>query len=139
MVISTSNEKRFVDVGSEGIWKSVLSTAEIHLSYMAKEIPLALTFLNTGSCHSKTAFETARQFNLLRDAFSQIPPSEAIYDKDNPALLAPWAGNLSGIVTSCGNLYTTSDGKDLLHEIVAILTYAHYLKVDISSLGWSNK
>lgn len=139
MVIETSNQKRFVDVGSEGIWKSVLSTAEIRLSHMAKEIELALTFLNTGACHHKTAFETARQFNLLRDAFSQIPPDEAIYDKDNLSLQAPWNDNLSGIVTSCGNLYITSDGKDLLHEVVAILTYAHYLEVDVDSVGWSSR
>ena len=139
MVITTSNEKRFVDVGSESIWKSVLSTVEIRLNYMIKEIPFALKFLNTGTCNSKDAFETARQFNLIRDALSQIPPREAIYDKDNMSLQATWIENLSGIVTSCGNLYTTSDGKDLLYEVVAILTYAHYLKVDISSLGWSNK
>lgn len=139
MVITTSNEKRFVDVGSEGIWKSVLSTAEIRLSHMKKEIPLALKFLNTGACNNKDAFETARQFNLLRDAFSQIPPTEAIYDKDNLSLTAPWKDNLSDIVTSCGNLYTTSDGKDLLHEVVAILTYAHYLEVEVESLGWSSR
>ena len=36
MVITTSNEKRFVDVGSESIWKSVLSTVEIRLNYMIK-------------------------------------------------------------------------------------------------------
>ncbi len=139
MVIETSNEKRFVDVGSEGIWKSVLSTAEIRLSHMKNEIKLALTFLKTGACSHIVAFETARQINLLRDAFSQIPPFEAIYDKDDMTLTAPWADNLSGIVTSCGNLYTTSDGKDLLHEVVAILTYAYYLEVDVDSVGWSNK
>ena len=139
MVITTSNEKRFIDVGSEGIWKSVLSTAETHLGHMVKEIPLALRFLNTGICGNKDAFETARQFNLLRDAFSQLSPVDAIYDKDNLSLLAPWANNLSGIVTSCGNLYTTSDGKDLLHEVVAILTYSHYLEVDVESVGWSGE
>lgn len=139
MVITTSNEKRFVDVGSESIWKSVLSTVEIRLNYMIKEIPFALKFLNTGTCNSKDAFETARQFNLIRDALSQIPPREAIYDKDNMSLQAPWIENLSGIVTSCGNLYTTSDGKDLLYEVVAILTYAHYLDVMVLTLGWTAK
>ena len=139
MVITTSNEKRFVDVGSEGIWNSVLSTAEVRLGGMAENIDLALRFLRSGACSKIDAFETARQFNLLRDAFSQIPPNEAIYDKANLSLVAPWSDNLSGIVTSCGNLYTTSDGKDLLHEVVAILTYAHYLGVDVSSLGWSTR
>lgn len=59
-----------------------------------------------------------------------------MYDKESPSAVAPWSDNLSGIVTSCGNLYTTSDGKDLLYEVVCVLTYAHYKKVDVLAEGW---
>lgn len=136
MIIMSSDDKRYVDVGSEAIWYSVLSTAEICLAPMKKKIRLALEFMNTGKCNAKNAHETARQFNLIRDAFSQIAPSNAIYSKDNLSLKAPWNSNLSGIVTSCGNLYTTSDGKDLLYEVVCILTYAHYKNIDVLTEGW---
>ena len=51
-------------------------------------------------------------------------------------MAAPWSNYLSGIVTSCGNLYTTLDGKDLLYEVVCVLTYAYYKKVDVLSQGW---
>ena len=135
MVIMSSDEKRYIDVGSPGIWYSVLSTAEIRLNPMKKEIGLALDFLKTGKCSAQNAHETARQFNLIRDAFSQIAPSNAVYNKENPSMAAPWSNNLSGIVTSCGNLYTTSDGKDLLYEVVCILTYAHYKKVNVLTQG----
>lgn len=135
MIIMSSDGKRYVDVGSEGIWYSVLSTAETRLAPMKKDIRLALDFLNTGKCSAKNAHETARQFNLIRDAFSQIDPLNAVYNKDKPSMAAPWSNNLSGIVTSCGNLYTTSDGKDLLYEVVCILTYAHYKKVDVLTGG----
>lgn len=135
MIIMSSDGKRYVNVGSEGIWYSVLSTAEICLASMKKSISLALDFLHTGKCSSKDAHETARQINLIRDAFSQIAPSNAVYDKENLSVKAPWSGNLSGIVTSCGNLYTTSDGKDLLYEVVCVLTYAHYMEVDVLSDG----
>lgn len=47
---------------------------------------------------------------------------------------APWTRNLSGIVTSCANLYTRANGKDLLFEVFGILTCACYTKVDILSL-----
>lgn len=136
MIITSLDGKRFVDVGSEGIWYSVLSTANTYLSPMKKDIELALEFLRMGKCNSRNAYETARQFNLLRDAFSKIAPYNAIYDMKNPDLQAPWSKNLSGIVTSCGNLYTTADGKDLLYEVVSILTYAHYKKVNVLSQGW---
>lgn len=139
MIIISSDDKRFVDVGSEGIWYSVLSTADVRLIPIKKDIRLALEFLRTGECDAKNAHETARQFNLLRDAFSQIAPFHAVYDMDNPSLQAPWSRNLSDIVTSCGNLYTTSDGKDLLYEIVCILAYAHYKKVNVLSQGWSKR
>ena len=129
MVIMSSDEKRYIDVGNEGIWYSVFSTAEVRLVSMKKEIRLALDFLNTGKCSTKNAHETARQFNLMRDAFSQIAPPDAVYNKDKPSMTAPWSKNLSKIVTSCGNLYTTADGKDLLYEVVCLLTYAHYKKL----------
>lgn len=139
MIITTTDDKRYVDVGSEGIWYSVLSTADIRLASMKKHISFALAFLENGKCSANDAYETARQINLIRDAFSQIAPSNAVYDRDNPTLIAPWSANLSGIVTSCGNLYTTSDGKDLLYEVVCVLTYAHYKGVDVVSQGWRVK
>lgn len=138
MIITTVDSNRSIDVGSAGIWNSVLSTATIRLQSMNKHIHLAMDFLETGKCCFRDAFETARQFNLIRDAFSQIEPSSAVYDRDNILISAPWSKNLSGIVTSCGNLFTTSDGKDLLYEVVAILTYAHYMEVDVESHGWKN-
>lgn len=36
MIIMSSNGEMYVDVGSEGIWYSILSTAEIHLAPMKK-------------------------------------------------------------------------------------------------------
>lgn len=135
MTIMSSDGERYVDVGSYDIWYSVLSTAEVRLAPMKNDIDLALDFLNTGRCSCEKAYETARQFNLIRDAFSQIDPSNAVYNKDKPSMAAPWSNNLSGIVTSCGNLYTTSDGKDLLNEVVCLLTYAHYKKVDVLTAG----
>ena len=53
MIILSSDDKRYVDVGSEDIWYSVLSTAEIRLAPMKKDIRLALDFLNTGKCSAR--------------------------------------------------------------------------------------
>ena len=131
MIIVSSDEGRYVDVGSESIWFSVYSTVEVRLKSIKKEIRHAIHFLETGSCKAMDAYETARQFNLIRDAFAHIKPENAVFNKDDLLLQAPWSNNLSGIVTSCGNLYTTADGKDLLFEVVSILTYAHYMNVDV--------
>lgn len=38
---------------------------------------------------------------------------------------------MSPVITSCANLYTTKDGRDLLFEIVSILCYGYYSNTDI--------
>lgn len=43
----------------------------------------------------------------------------------------PWKGKLSPVITACANLYTTADGKDLLLEVVCILSYAQIKKVSM--------
>lgn len=131
MFIQTTDQQRTVDVGGHDIWYALYSTMTVRLRAISKTIPHALRFLRLGQCPSSAAFATARELNLVRDALSQIRPEQAVYDKDDPGRAAPWSGNVSGIVTSCGNLFLTADGKDLLYELVSILTYAHYANVDV--------
>lgn len=133
MRLISSNLKRSVDVGGSDIWYSIYSTVEKRMGSFKKKIPLAIEFLKTGKCNSENALESARQFNLLRDELAKYPPSKAVYNMDDMSKLAPWADDLSPVVTSCANLYTTADGKDLLYEIVSILTYAYYLNVSVSA------
>lgn len=76
--------------------------------------------------------ETARQFNLIRDELSRYAPEKAVYDFRDLKKKAPWNNNLSSVITSCANLYTTTDGQDLLYEIVSILCYAGVKKVSVS-------
>lgn len=131
MELITLDEKRYVDIGAEDIWNSVYSTALMRLKPIENEITLALEFLKTGSCEFGKSQETARQVNLIRDGLSQIPPEEVIYDYKNINVRAPWSGKISPVVTSCGNMFTTADGKDLLYELVAILTYSYIKKTNI--------
>lgn len=131
MTLISSDSKRYVDIGSEAIWHSVLYTTDLIPRDIVTKIPLAIELLSNRKCSHKDALETARQINLLRDAFSRIAPENVIIGKNNKRLSAGQIANLSPVTTSCGNLYTTSDGKDLLFELVCILTYAHYAEVEV--------
>ena len=94
---------------------------------------MAFDFLQSGKCEGKNGYEVAGQINLIRDALAQVSPDKAVYDIDNPKLLAPWKDNLSPVVTSRANMFTTADGQDLLFEIVSILCYAQVTKTNIVS------
>ena len=100
-----------------------MSTVDIRLKNK-KNISYAVNFLHSGECSAENALETARQFNIIRDELSKFGPDKVIYDSEDLKKEAPWKDNISPVVTSCANFFTTADGKDLLFEIVNILTYA---------------
>lgn len=132
MTIISEDGNRIVDVGTSDILFSVISTINIRLKHAQKKIPLAIRFLESGACEGSDGLETARQFNLIRDQLAGLSPDKAVYDQRDPKKPAPWENNLSSVITSCANLYTTADGKDLLYEIVSILTYGGIVNVKIS-------
>lgn len=132
MIIASSDFKRCVDFGSYAIWHSLYSTVIGCLDQNHESILDAISFLQSGKCSAENAEKTAIQLNMIHDLLAALPPDSAIYDIDNPHIDAPWKNNISPIVTSCANLFTTSDGKDLLFELVSLLTYASVANVSVA-------
>ncbi len=131
MRLISEDGKRVVNIGGSDIWKSLYSTAVSCLGGKRKNYELAFRFLETGKCDGNDGYKVARQINLMRDGLSVFPPENAVYDMDNPKLVAPWKANLNPVITSCANLFTTADGQDLLFEIVCILCYAQIAGISI--------
>ncbi|MGO5168771.1 Imm70 family immunity protein [Bacillota bacterium LCP21S3_D9] len=131
MRIIAQDGKRIVDIGESDIWTCIYSTAVDSFGFGKRKISKALAFMECGECSHIDGYETARQFNLIRDEFAKISPEKAVYNLKDRKKKAPWEGKISPVVTSCANLFTTSDGKDLLYEVVSILTYAQIAKTDI--------
>ena len=131
MTIQSSDSKRFINVGTSDVFLSLYSTVFMRIDKKT-DIQLAIEFLRTGACNIENALECARQFNLVRDRLSQILPENSVYDMRHPENKAPWLGNLSPTITSCANMFITADGKDLLFELVSILTYSYYAKVSVN-------
>ncbi len=135
MTLMSSDGEKFVDVGSETILFSLISTVYMRFQDMQRTVPNALHFLETGKCKASDAIKTAREINLIRDRLSGLSPADAVFDMNNPELEAPWKRSISPVITSCGNLYTTADGKDLLFEIVSLLVYSAQRAKDVCAAG----
>lgn len=131
MRLITTDGNRNVNIGSYEIWHCLYSTVAVKLKDYMNTAPKAFLFLKSGECRSDQAMETAREINLVRDGLAEVSPDDAVYDIDNMDKVAPWKGKLSPVITSCNTMFTTSDGKDLLYEIVSILCYAGIKKVDV--------
>ena len=131
MDIFTSDGNRGFDSGNIEEWNSLLSTIKVRLKDYLNHIPNAINFLEKGICKACDAQKTAREINLIRDQLSQYKPTQAVYDYRFPDKEIPWINSISPIVTSCANLYMTSEGQDLLFELVSILAYASVVDVDV--------
>ncbi len=132
MRLFTSDENRSVDIGTGSIWYSIYSTAYIIFSEDAKEeVSCAMAFLKNGDCLAEDIPLVAKQLTKIQTFFSLINPEMAIYDLHHPEIAPPWKGNIASTVTSCANLYTTADGKDLFTEVIALLQYAAENNVNV--------
>jgi hypothetical protein len=131
MTIYSCDNERFISVGRNEIFFSLYSTVVYYFGKSQLDLRYAIQFLKTGNCSCRNALATARQINLVRDNLSTVLPEQCIFDINDLSKKAPWHNNLSPAITSCGNLYTTSDGKDLLYELVSILVYADIAKTDV--------
>lgn len=132
MKLLTSDERKILEIGTNDYLYCFYSTIVANLSKNLKEISLAIDFLKDGKCKGSAGYETARQFNLIRDQLSRLRTNKIVYDIENVNKKAPWGNNISPVVTSCGNFFVTSEGKDLIFEITSILCYAQIKKVDVS-------
>ena len=130
MDVRTKDGRYTINI-SYDIWHSLYSTVVGRLGSQNKEISEGILFLKDIKCQWNEGLRIARQINLIRDRLSQVKPEDAIYDIDDINKEAPWKGKISPVITSCANMYTTNDGKDLLYEIVSMLCYAEYSRNNI--------
>ena len=132
MNIVSGDAKQNVSLGGADTWTALQSTIRYHLSASRSQLSLVFSFLDSGHIASSDCLAAAREFNLVRDALSQIPPSEVIYDEKDPNMQPPWGDQISPVITSCANYFTSGDGDDLLAEIVRVFTYAAYADTDVT-------
>lgn len=131
MKLITSDEQRVLEIGTNNYLFCFYSTVYVNLAKKYKDISLAIEFLRDGECNGCDGYIIARQFNLIRDRLSNLDVSKIVYDMTDPKKKAPWINNISFVVTSCGNFFITSEGKDLIFEISSILCYAKVKNVDV--------
>ena len=132
MRLYSSDYKKTVDVGNGSLWHALHSTAVFKISNDDYDImQFAMIFLASSTCNRDDAQITARQMELLKKRLARIPPTEVVYDMNDLRKKTPWGNFLSKSVTSCADLFTTADGKNLLDEIIALLKYADKNHTDV--------
>lgn len=135
MDIGTEKADRIVNVGSASNLYSLYSTAVTLMGRRAREAALGLAFLEQGSCESKDCAKTLMQLSEINDVLEKHAPTDAVWDVEHPNILAPWEGHLSADISSCANLYTTSEGESLIEALKSLLQFADSTRQSVVVLG----
>ncbi len=130
MRIYSSDGEKIIQINSS-VWLAAVSTVVNCLGKRIKFMPKAKLFIETFDCKPEDGYIIAREINLIRDELSGFSPDKAIADINNKKEKLPWGDNISPVITSCANLFTTDDGKDLFYELVCIFVYSNINNVDI--------
>ena len=131
MVVKCVDNSKSSEIGDNDLLFSFYSTICLNLKKSRNEINDAIRFLDSGKCNASDCLSVARQFNLIRDKLSLISTDKIVFDMNDPNRIPPWKDNISPVVTSCGNFYTTNDGKDMIYEIICILVFGYYAETDV--------
>lgn len=64
------------------------------------------------------------ELSLIKEGLSKYPPSEVVWDFEDRSKLPPWGNNISSDITSMGNYFVSSTGRDLFDIFFDVLNHA---------------
>lgn len=90
-----------------------------------------MNVLYQGSLKWKLAPKVTEELKEVKNKLQNYKPSQVIWDIEDTSLQPPWGDNISSEITSLGNYFVTSDGKDLIDVILRALQTSYNEKEDI--------
>ena len=77
------------------------------------------------------AFVAKRELEQIREGLDELLPDKVIWDIGDLSEQPPWGNNISNTITSLGNYFVTSDGRDFIEVFNSALDTAMEIKEDV--------
>jgi 2,3-bisphosphoglycerate-dependent phosphoglycerate mutase len=102
------------EIGSPSFLHSFFSTISAHCdkSGWGSWYP-NLFELYQGHLPSKRAALALEELRGAKAVLSELPPSAVVWDIEDRSAKPPWGGNISAHISSLGNYFVSSTGRDL--------------------------
>lgn len=121
-IITKSNSKK-VHVGTASFLYCFYSTLMCQLNGL-EDYSAVKKFLKSGAVDGEFVKRCANELVTIREALSHLAPDQIIWNMDDRSAAPPWGQDISSEITSLGNYFVTSDGKDLFEELIELLNHA---------------
>jgi len=95
--------------------------------------PLVSNDLYEGHIEADKIAGALAEIQIIRDELMHYPPTAVIWDIEDRAKSPPWGSRIAPTITSMGNYFVSSTGRDLFELLNETLQHAlkHQYAVDI--------
>ena len=113
------------EIGAPSFLHAFFSTISAHCDsgHWGSRFPL-LFRLYEGSLPSGDAAGALAELREAKVLLSRLPPSAVVWDIENRSAQPPWGTNIAADITSMGNYFVSSTGRDLFALLEEALTAA---------------
>lgn len=113
-------------VGSQDFLHAFFSTCSARLESdgWATRFPALLDRLYRGELPADEVSRAREETQQIHDELRAFPPSEVVWDVEDPTADPPWGGDISADITDLSNYFVTQDGRDLFEVFDESLAYA---------------
>ena len=114
------------EIGSAGFLHAFFSTISHHLEPdgWGTRYPLIMNDLYRGKLATSDALRVLHDVLDIRERLRSYPPSEVVWDIDDPKARPPWGDKISQEITALSNYFVTSTGRDMFEVLIDCLRAA---------------
>jgi hypothetical protein len=112
------------EVGTHDFLHAFFSTISYHLEPhgWGSRFPELMNELYQGKLEASKAAKVLADVATIKNELTRLPPDKIVWDIDNSNARPPWGNNISSSITSLGNYFVTSTGRDIFEVLVECLT-----------------
>jgi Immunity protein 70 len=102
------------EIGTPTVLHAFFSTISAHCDRTGwgSRFP-SLFKLYEGAVSPRDAQSAVVELRAAKEALSRIPPTAIVWDIENRSVRPPWGDDISSTITSLGNYFVSSTGRDL--------------------------
>jgi 2,3-bisphosphoglycerate-dependent phosphoglycerate mutase len=111
------------EVGSSDFLHAFFSTISSHLEPegWGTRYPELMNDLHQGKLEKEAADKVLNDILEIREQLKSFPPSDVVWDIENPDATPPWGDNISTGISDLSNYFVTSTGRDVFEVLIECL------------------
>ncbi|NHZ34309.1 Imm70 family immunity protein [Massilia rubra] len=123
MAIAFKQGSVITQIGPGGVLHSLLSTVAVHLENgrWGSNFPFIMHDLYQGSVSAKNADAAYLEMQKIKAGLASLSAANVVWDIEDLAKRPPWGSVAGPHVTSMANYYVTSNGLNLVDEVIGNL------------------